>query len=105
MPLFKPAPPACPLCGASHATCTVVEGSGTPIEIMEGGPVVGELKPYAAVVNGFRTTLMLTAAEAKERGLLEEKADDAEATVVTTTETTVATPSTMKARTPQNKGA
>lgn len=33
---------------------------------------MGDLKPYAATVNGLRTTLMLTESEAAARGLLSE---------------------------------
>ncbi|MFB7798939.1 hypothetical protein [Isoptericola sp. NPDC056134] len=49
---------------------------------------MSKLKRYDAVVNGHATTLKLTEAEAKERGLVEAKQAEAPAN---------------KARTPRNK--
>lgn len=75
----------CPICGTQNSTCGPT-GTGTnPIGIERRGDMAGELKHYEVELdNGLTTTLRLTEADARKRGLTAGKGG-------------------AKSRTPQNK--
>ena len=70
------APVACPLCGAAHASCgqatTTVGIFIAPAPQTKGTGMV--LNDYEVEVNGVKTTLRLSDADAKARGLEAKKA-------------------------------
>lgn len=77
----------CPICGAQNGACGPA-GTGNPIVIdRRYDDMSGELNNYEVVLdNGLTTTLRLTDADAKKRGLSAGKAS-----------------TSSKARAPQNK--